>query len=82
MIEATLASLRNLDKFYNADEILHIYDGRKKDEIGYFVPKYFQKEFEEFVQTVEKKKKLNLLKRIRTAQIKDPIEEGSETDGF
>jgi len=82
MIEATLASLRNLDKFYNSDEILHIYDGKKKDDIGYFVPKYFQKEFEEFVQAIEKKKKLNLLKRVRTAQIKDPIEEGSETDGF
>ncbi|WP_418185903.1 hypothetical protein ACNSOS_03065 [Aliarcobacter vitoriensis] len=82
MINTTLANLRNSTNFFNTKEILHIFDGRKKEEIGYFVPKYFQKEFEEFIQKIEKDKKNRLLKRIAKAQKSDPIEEGSEDDGL
>lgn len=82
MINTTLANLRNSTSFFDTKEILHIFDGRKKEEIGYFVPKYFQKEFEEFVASVEQKKKLNLLERVAKAQKNDPIEQGSEDDGL
>jgi hypothetical protein len=82
MIDATLASLRNSSEFFNTKEILHIYDGRKKEDLGYFVPKYFQKEFEAFVKDLEDKKKHELLQKVAKAQAKDPIEEGSENDGL
>jgi len=82
MIDATLASLRNSSQFFHTKEILHIYDGRKKEDLGYFVPKYFQKEFEAFVKDLEEKKRENLLQKVAKAQAKDPIEEGSENDGL
>lgn len=82
MINTTLASLRNSTNFFKTNEILHIFDGRKKEDIGYFVPKYFQKEFEEFIKKIEKDKKETLLKRVAKAQKNDPVEEGSEDDGL
>ncbi|WP_044415686.1 hypothetical protein [Halarcobacter anaerophilus] len=82
MINTTLANLRNSVNFFNTKEILHIFDGRKKEDIGYFVPKHFQKEFEEFIEKIEKEKKKNLLKRVAKAQKNDPIEEGSVDDGL
>ncbi len=82
MINTTLASLRNSTNFFKTNEILHIFDGRKKEDIGYFVPKYFQKEFEEFIKKIEKDKKETLLKRVAKAQKSDPVEEGSEDDGL
>ena len=82
MINTTLASLRNSTNFFKTNEILHIFDGRKKEDIGYFVPKYFQKEFEEFIKKIEKDKKETLLRRVAKAQKNDPVEEGSEDDGF
>lgn len=82
MINTTLANLRNSTSFFNTKEILHIFDGRKKEDIGYFIPKYFQKEVEEFIEKLEKDKKTNLLKKIAKAQKQDPIEEGSIADGL
>lgn len=82
MINTTLADLRNSTSFFDTKEILHVFDGRKKEEIGYFVPKYFQKEFQEFVEAIEKKKKKNLLQRVAKAQKNDPVEQGSENDGL
>lgn len=82
MINTTLANLRKSTSFFDTQEILHIFDGRKKEEIGYFVPKYFHKEFEEFIKTIEQKKKQKLLQRVAKAQKEDPIEQGSENDGL
>ncbi|MCK9372512.1 MAG: hypothetical protein M0P91_04895 [Sulfuricurvum sp.] len=83
MIEATLAEIRKPETLYAyQDEIVHIIDGRKKVEVGYFVPKSMAKEFAVFIDTVEKAKKRSLLERIAKAQAKDPIEEGSIADGI
>ncbi len=82
MRDATLAELRNSKSFFDMQDIIHIYDGRKKEDIGYFVPKYFQKEFEKFLEQIERQKKLKLLEKVAAAQKKDPIEEGSEADGL
>ena len=82
MIEATLANMRNSSDFFKTDEIIHILDGRKKEDIGFFVPQVFKEEFEKFVEKIEKKKKLTLLNRVAKAQKKDPISEGAVSDGI
>ncbi len=82
MIEATLANMRNSSDFFKTDEIIHILDGRKKEDIGFFVPQVFKEEFEKFVEKIEKKKKLTLLNRVAQAQKKDPIPEGGVSDGI
>ena len=82
MIEATLANMRNSSDFFKTDNIIKILDGRKKEEIGFFVPQIFKDEFQKFVDTIEKKRKLALLNRISNAQKKDPIEDGSSNDGI
>ena len=82
MIEATLADMRNTSDFFKTDEIIHIIDGRKKEDIGFFVPLVFREEFEKFAEKIKKKKKLALLSRIAKAQKKDPIAEGGISDGI
>ena len=82
MIEATLADMRNSRTFFKMDEIIHISDGRKKEDIGFFVPQVFKEEFEKFVEKIEKKKKLTLLNRVAKAQKQDPISEGGISDGI
>ena len=82
MIEATLANMRNSSDFFKTDNIIQILDGRKKEEIGFFVPQIFQEEFQKFIDKIEKKKKLSLLSRISKAQKNDPIEEGGSDDGI
>ena len=82
MINATLANMRNSSDFFKTDEIIHIFDGRKKEDIGFFVPKIFENEFLKFIEKIEKKKKLSLLQRVAKAQDKDPIEEGGVDDGI
>ena len=81
MIEATLADMRNSRTFFKTDEIIHIMDGRKKENIGFFVPQIFKEEFEKFAEKIEKKKRSSLLNRIAKAQKLDPIAEGSVGDG-
>ena len=82
MIEATLANMRNSSDFFKTDSIIQIFDGRKKEEIGFFVPQIFKEEFQKFVDSIEKKKRLALLSRVSKAQKQDPIEEGSSGDGI
>ena len=82
MIEATLANMRNSSDFFKTDNIIKILDGRKKEEIGFFVPQIFKDEFQKFVDSIEKKRRLALLNRISNAQKKDPIEDGSSNDGI
>jgi len=82
MIEATLANLRKSSDFFKQDEIIHILDGRKKEEIGFFVPSSFKDEFREFMTKIERKKREKLLKRVAKAQKNDPISEGSVDDGL
>jgi hypothetical protein len=82
MIDATLANMRNSSDFFKTDEIIHIFDGRKKEDIGFFVPKVFEVEFQKFVEKIEKKKKHSLLQRVAKAQKKAPVAEGSISDGI
>ena len=82
MIEATLANMRNSSDFFRTDNIIKILDGRKKEEIGFFVPQIFKEEFQKFVDSIEKKRHLALLDRVAKAQKKDPIEDGSSDDGI
>lgn len=83
MIEATLAEIRKPETLYSYhDEIVHIIDGRKKEEVGFFVPKSMAKEFQSFIDNVERSKKRSLLERIAKAQASDPIEEGGVADGI
>ncbi len=81
MIETTLSNMRNSSDFFKTSEIIHILDGRKKEEIGFFVPTVFKEEFQKFIDKIEKKKKLSLLERVALAQKKDPIAEGAVSDG-
>lgn len=83
MIEATLAEIRKPETLYSYhDEIVHIIDGRRKEEVGFFVPKSMAKEFIVFIENIEKAKKRSLLERIAKAQAIDPIEEGAVSDGI
>ena len=82
MIEATLADMRKSTDFFSTDEIIHILDGRKKEEIGYFVPKSLKDEFNLFIEKIEKKRKFALLNRVAKAQQRDIIGDGAVDDGL
>ena len=82
MINITLSSLRNSTNFFDMDDVATIINGRKKEEIGYFVPKIFKEEFKKFTLELEKKRKKALLQRVLKASRKDTIEDGAVADGI
>jgi len=82
MINMTLSSLRNTTNFFDIDDVATIINGRKKEEIGYFVPKIFKEEFEKFSIELQKKRKRELLKKVLKASRKDTIEDGAVADGI
>jgi len=82
MINMTLTSLRNSTNLFEIDDVATIVNGRKKEEVGYFVPKIFKEEFEKFILELEKKRKRKLLQKVLKASRKDPIEEGAISDGI
>ena len=82
MIETTLSNMRNSSNFFKTSEIIHILDGRKKEEIGFFVPSALRDEFQKFIDKIEKKKKRALLERVAKAQKEDPVGDGSVDDGI
>jgi len=82
MIEATMADLRKSISFFTTDEIVHIVNGRKKEEVGFFVPSMFKEEFSKFIEKIESKKRINLLKRVAESQKQDPINDGAIEDGI
>lgn len=82
MINMTLSNLRNTTDFFDIDDVAMIINGRKKEEIGYFVPKIFKEEFEKFNEELQKKRKKELLKRVLKASRKDIIEDGAVSDGI
>ncbi len=82
MIETTLSQMRNSSDFFKTSEIIHILDGRKKEEVGFFVPATLKGEFQKFIEKIEKQKKETLLKRIAKAQKTDPVGDGSIGDGI
>ena len=82
MISMTLTSLRNTTNFFDIDDVATIINGRKKEEIGYFVPKIFKDEFEKFTFELQKQRKRKLLQKVLLASRKDIIEEGTVSDGI
>lgn len=82
MISMTLSSLRNSTNFFEIDDVATIVNGRKKEEIGYFVPKVFKEEFTKFLAELEATKKRQLLQRVAKASKKDPIGDGGVDDGI
>ncbi len=82
MINMTLTNLRNTSDFFDIDDVATIINGRKNEEIGYFVPRIFKEEFEEFTKQLQKKRKLKLLQRVAEASKKDTIGDGTVSDGI
>ena len=82
MINMTLTSLRNTTNFFDIDDVATIINGRKKEEIGYFVPKIFKEEFEKFSLELQKKRKRKLLQKVLMASRKDTIGDGVVSDGI
>ncbi|MDF1876036.1 hypothetical protein JHD48_09835 [Sulfurimonas sp. SAG-AH-194-I05] len=82
MIEATLADLRQSSSFFKTTQVVHIVNGRKKEDVGYFVPTIFKEKFEIFLMELEREKKIKLLKRVLKASSKDVIGDGAINDGI
>jgi len=82
MINMTLSNLRDSNKLFRIKEIAVIFDGKKKEEIGYFIPAILKEEFERFVAQKEHEKRLQLLKRVARAAKKDRIGDGTICDGL
>ena len=82
MIEATLADLRQSASFFKTTQVVHIVNGRKKEDIGYFVPIALKDKFESFLIEVEKDKKRKLLQRVAKASAKDFVGDGAIDDGI
>jgi hypothetical protein len=82
MISMTLSSLRNSTNFFKIKDIATIVNGRKKEEVGYFIPKTFKKEFEKFALELEREKKRKLLRKVLKASKKDVIGDGAVEDGI
>ncbi|MEA3456520.1 MAG: hypothetical protein U9R26_08410 [Campylobacterota bacterium] len=82
MIEATLSNLRNSSDFFKTTQIIHIVNGRKKEDIGYFIPNILKDKFESFLDDLEKEEKRKLLKRVAKASSKDSIGDGAVDDGI
>lgn len=82
MIESTLADIRASATLQSAEDIVHIYDARKKREVGYFIPSSLKEEFKSFLQRHEQARHNALLERVAKAQALDPIEEGGIDDAI
>ncbi len=81
MLNIKLSEIRNPSILNNQTELLHILDGRKNEEVGYFIPKALSKEFESFIFKIERDKHLALLKKVAKTQKQDPIGDGAVDDG-
>ncbi|NYT27303.1 hypothetical protein [Candidatus Thiodubiliella endoseptemdiera] len=82
MIQATMADMRKSVDFFQTDQVISIINGRKKQEIGYFVPNTLKTDFLKFLNELEKSKRLKNAKRAAEAQMLDPIGDGSAGDGI
>jgi len=82
MLEAKLSDFRNPSFFTSQTDVIHIVDGRKKKEIGFFIPASLKESFSSYLQQEDTKKKLVLLRKIALAQKADPIDDGSVGDGI
>ena len=77
----TIAELRRSSILGEGDEVLQVVDARKKREVGFFIPAALAEEFREYLSKVERRQKIEKLRRVAQAQRRDPIEEGAVDDG-
>ena len=82
MIKITLSNLRNNTDFFKMNNIATIINGRKKEELGYFIPSKYKNEFEKFLKSIEEKRQRDLLKRVLKASREDSIGDGTIDDGI
>ena len=82
MIEATLADLRQSSSFFKTKEVIHIVNGRKKEDIGYFIPNILKDKFQAFLIDLEKREKRELLQRVAKASARDMVGDGAVDDGI
>ncbi|EJF06250.1 hypothetical protein ThvES_00016780 [Thiovulum sp. ES] len=82
MVSVKMADLRKSESFFKNNEILQIIDGRKKVDMGYFVPIGLKEQFEKFLAQIEHEKRITLLKRVAEGSRQDPIEDGAVGDGI
>ena len=77
-----MADMRKSVDFFQTKQVINIVNGRKKQEIGYFVPNYFKTDFLKFLDELKKKKRLENAKRAAQAQMLDSIGDGTAGDGL
>lgn len=82
MLQATMADMRKSVNFFQTNEVINIINGRKKQEIGYFVPSRFKADFLKFLAELNNKQRLDNAIRAANAQKLDPISDGSVGDGI
>jgi hypothetical protein len=82
MITVTLAELRRSSELAESAEVILVSDGRKRKEVGYFIPISLAGEFRRFLDEAERRRKRAKLRRVARAQAADPIEEGGVDDGL
>lgn len=82
MLQATMADMRKSVDFFQTDEIINIINGRKKQEIGYFVPSRFKVDFLKFLTELKKKQRLDNAIKAANAQKLDLISDSSAGDGI
>jgi hypothetical protein len=73
MRTANLADIRKSVNFFNTGEVINIVNGRKKEDVGYFVPKNLKQDFMEFFKKLEEKQRILQAKKAAKAQSLDPI---------
>lgn len=82
MIQATLAELRKSADFFQTDEVISIINGRKKQDIGFFVPNHFRVDFIDFLTNLKNRQRLENAKKAAAAQALDPIGDEAVGDGI
>ena len=74
MTNVTVSEIRN-PSIFEKKEILTIVNNKKHKVLGFFVPECYKEEFELFLKEIEKKKKIELLKKVAKAQKLDKVED-------
>jgi Mg/Co/Ni transporter MgtE len=82
MTIATLTDLRQSSSFFKTNEVVQIVNGRKKEQIGYFVPIALKDTFEKFLIKLKREQRRKLLKRVALASKKDIVGDGAVDDGI
>jgi Mg/Co/Ni transporter MgtE len=82
MTIATLADLRQSSSFFKTNEVVQIVNGRKKEQIGYFVPIALKDTFEKFLIKLKREQRRKLLKRVALTSKKDIVGDGAVDDGI